>query len=365
MPAGSYRHRMASDGGRSDRQKVLIAGAGVAGIEAALALHELAGDLVTVELRDPRQEFVMQPFAVGEPYGGARVFRYETERLAARCGASFRPDGIIAIDPVRRLARTREGDVCRYDHFVAANGVRMLWAMPGAITFWGTADEGQVGDVIESLGRGGMRRLVFTMPAGHSWVRPLYELALLGAREVAKSASGRTRIAVVTPEAYPLEAYGRAAGVRMGRSLEERGIEVITGASPLMFERGRLVVASGEEVEADAAVSLPRLEGRRIAGLLHDDDGFLAVDEQGRVPGLERVYAAGDITTFPVKQSGLATRQADLAARSIAADAGAAVDPQQLPAGGHLTALIETLANEPQHQMVTSRADVAAASPQS
>lgn len=357
---------MASDGGRGDRQKVLIAGAGVAGIEAALALHELAGDLVTVELRDSRHEFVIQPFAVGEPYGGARVFRYGMERLVDRCGARFRADGIIAIDPGRRLARTREGDVCRYDHFVAANGVRMLWAMPGAVTFWGAADEGQVGDLIGSLGSGRMRRLVFTMPAGHSWVRPLYELALLGAREVAKSASGRTRIAVVTPEAYPLQAYGRAAGVRIGRSLEEQGIEVVTGACPLRFERGHLVLASGEEVEADAAISLPRLEGRRIAGLPHDGDGFLAVDEQSRVPGVERVYAVGDITTFPVKQSGLATRQADLAARSIAVDAGAVIDPQRQPAGGYLAALIDTLANEPQPRVLTGGTEVAtAASPQS
>jgi sulfide:quinone oxidoreductase len=40
------------------------------------------------------------------------------------------------------------------------------------------------------------------------------------------------------------------------------------------------------------------------------------------------VYAAGDITSFPVKQGGIAAQQADAVAESIAALAGAPVTPQ-------------------------------------
>ena len=43
------------------------------------------------------------------------------------------------------------------------------------------------------------------------------------------------------------------------------------------------------------------------------------------VDGLEAVWAAGDATWFPIKQGGLAAQQADVAARSIAARAGAHV----------------------------------------
>ena len=57
-------------------------------------------------------------------------------------------------------------------------------------------------------------------------------------------------------------------------------------------------------------------------------DDFIPVDAVGRVTGLEDVYAAGDITTFPVKQGGLAAQEADVAAARIAADAGADVAPQ-------------------------------------
>ena len=47
----------------------------------------------------------------------------------------------------------------------------------------------------------------------------------------------------------------------------------------------------------------------------------------GRIKGLEDVYAAGDGTSFPVKQGGLAAQMADAAASAIAEAAGASVEP--------------------------------------
>lgn len=307
---------------------MLIAGGGIAGVEATLALRDLAADWVEVGLRDPRREFVFRPFAVGEPYGAARIFRYDLGQLAELCGASFHSDGIVSVDAERRVAVTRDGDRLSYDYLVVASGVRMLWAVPGAVTFWGVADEGQVGDVLNDLRAGGLRRLVFTMPGGHSWALPLYELALLGATALAKAGIGRTRIAVVTPEDAPLELFGRRAGEQMGCLLEERGIEVVTGVHPVRFEAGRLQIAPGEEIEADAVISLPRLQGLRIAGLPADADGFIEVDGHGGVIGLERVFAAGDVTNFPIKQGGIATQQADAVGEAIAAEVGASKEPR-------------------------------------
>jgi sulfide:quinone oxidoreductase len=314
--------------GNDGRKKVIVSGAGIAGIETALALRELAGDRVEVELCDPRREFAFRPFAVGEPYGAARVFRYDLAEMARRCGAGFRPGGIVSVEPERRLAVTRDGEGLPYDYLVVANGARALWAVPGAVTFWGVADEGQVGETIADLRAGALSRLAFTMPGGHSWALPLYELALLGAAELEKAGVSGTRLTVVTPEDAPLELFGRRAGEQMAELLGERGIEVVVGTHPVKFEDGRLLVAPGKAIEADAVISLPRLEGRRVGGIPHDEDGFIGVDEHGRVLGLENVFAIGDITAFPVKQGGIATQQADVVAEAIAAAAGADLQPQ-------------------------------------
>jgi sulfide:quinone oxidoreductase len=74
-------------------------------------------------------------------------------------------------------------------------------------------------------------------------------------------------------------------------------------------------------------VALPRLAGPAITGLPADADGFLPVTSRCEVTGIERVYAAGDATDFPVKYGAIAAQQADAAAASIAALAGAPAEP--------------------------------------
>jgi sulfide:quinone oxidoreductase len=56
-----------------------------------------------------------------------------------------------------------------------------------------------------------------------------------------------------------------------------------------------------------------------------DRSGFVTTDALGSVIGLPDVYAAGDMTSFPIKQGGLATQQADVIAQRIAADHGVSV----------------------------------------
>src|ERR1044071_5544905 len=141
---------MGENGKRVGRQKVLIAGAGIGGFEAALALGDLAGDLVDIELCDARDEFIFRPFAVAEPYGATRSFRYELGELCQRCGASFRHAAVAAVDPESRRATLDDGKRLPYDHLIVATGSRMHWAVPGAVTFWG-ANEGQVSEVITAL----------------------------------------------------------------------------------------------------------------------------------------------------------------------------------------------------------------------
>ena len=312
---------------QSRRRRVLIAGGGVAALEMALALRDLAGERIDVELCAPRGEFVYRPFAVGEPYGAASILRYDLDSLAKRIGASFHPGGILSVDPRAGLATARDGEQIQFDYLVVATGTRMLWAVPGAVTFWGVADEGGVGGIVRKLRAGALRDVVFTMPGGSSWALPLYELALLGSAVLAKSGIEDARLTVVTPEEAPLLLFGRAVAEQMAELMDKRGIEVVAGAHPIEFADAQLRVAPGNPIETEAVVSLPRLDGRRIDGLPHDEDGFLRVDEHCRVTGTERVFAAGDVTAFPVKQGGIATQEADAAAEAIAAAVGCDVEP--------------------------------------
>jgi sulfide:quinone oxidoreductase len=310
------------------QDRVLIVGGGVAAIEAALALRDLCGERASVEIFSPGHDFVYRPYAVGEPYGAARVARYDLANLAARAGAAFHPASISFVDAEHREAVTHDGDRHGYDHLILAPGVNHLWPVPGAITFWGIADELGVRDVLQAVHGGEVESLAFTMPGSESWALPLYELALLTRRELRDAGPPEVKLTVLTPEDSPLQIFGRAASEGVAELLAEHAIEVVGGRRPVRFEPGRLLTVPGDFLEVDAAVSMPKLEGRRIRGVPHDPSGFIRVDEHCRVLERERLFAAGDVTSFPVKQGGIATQQADVIAEAIAAEPGAEREPR-------------------------------------
>lgn len=310
------------------KSHALIAGGGVAAIETALALRDLAGDRVEVDVFSPRRDFVYRPYAVGEPYGTARVAHYDLEDIARRAGAHFHLDSIASVDDEAGTVATHDGETLPYDYLVIAPGAQLLWPVPGAITFWGIADELDVQRVMERIHSGEVHSLAFTTPAVESWALPLYELALLARSELAKAGIADVKLTVVTPEDSPLQVFGRRASELLGELLAERGIDVVSRTHPVRFEDGHLVTVPGDHLDFDAVVSLPKLEGRRIRGVLHDPDGFVRVDDHCRVLKHERLFAAGDVTSFPVKQGGIATQQADVIAEAIAADLGAEIEPQ-------------------------------------
>jgi sulfide:quinone oxidoreductase len=312
------------DGGSIPR--VLIVGGGVAAVEVMLALRDLAGERVEVQVCAPRRDFVYRPFAVGEPYGASQILRFDLGRLAERSGTSFDLQSISSVEADAWQAITHDGVPIPYDYLILAAGVQLLWPFPGATAFWGVADEAGIEHVLRGLREGELRRVAFALPDGCSWALPLYELAFLADAELSKAGVEGAHLVVVTPEEVPLGVFGTQVGTEVGKLLAERGIEVVAGAHPVKFEQGILSIAPGDGVEADAVVSLPRLEGRRIAGIPHDRDGFIGTDEFGRVIGVERAFAIGDITNFPVKQGGIATQQADTAAETIASEVGCDVE---------------------------------------
>jgi len=310
--------------------RVVIAGGGVAALESAVALRQLAGDRVEVEIFSPREDFIYRPFAVAEPYGAPSVTRYGLASLAERCGAEFHLGSIGTVDGDRRLARTHDGEEVSYDHLIVAPGSRALPGVPGAVTFWGVADDGAVRDVVGDLREGKVRRIVYTMPGGSTWALPMYELALLAEHELSKQGGRHAELVIVTPEDAPLHLFGPRASDRVAELLADRDIEVITATTPVRFEDGRLEVSPSGTVEAEVVLSLPKLEGRQITGVPHDAEGFVPIDDHCRVLDLSHAHAAGDVTSFPVKQGGIAAQQADVAAESIAAELGCDVAAEPL-----------------------------------
>jgi sulfide:quinone oxidoreductase len=134
-------------------------------------------------------------------------------------------------------------------------------------------------------------------------------------------------VTIVTPEEAPLAVFGLDASEVVGAMLDARDIACRLETTPIRVEGRVLHLAPEARMAAGAVVALPRLEGPRLAGIVSDGQGFVPTDEHGRVGSEVDVYAAGDLTQFPLKQGGIATQQADAAAATIAAQVGASVEP--------------------------------------
>jgi sulfide:quinone oxidoreductase len=341
--------RLVTNGKRSVPLRVLIAGGGVAALECALALRHLAEERVDIELLAPETHFWYRPLAVVEPFGAAQLHGLELAQLAEACGARFTLGALASVDPQAHVARTVVGAEVDYDTLMIAAGAKPVEAIPGALTFRGPADTDAFSAVLAELEDGLPHTLVFALPGAVSWPLPLYELALQTAAHLRRRGRMGIELAIVTHEESPLALFGARASEVVGSMLRESGVAFHPGRYVVEAGNGALSVIPPGEIPADRVVALPRLVGNVIAGIPHDGDGFIPTDSYGRVSGLDDVFAAGDTTTFPIKQGGLAAQQADAAAQVIAADAGAPATPEPfrpvlrgLIMTGHSPAFIRT-----------------------
>ncbi len=309
---------------------VVIAGGGVAALEAALALRDLAGDRVALTLLTPGKNFVVRPMLVSQPFGkGGPVTKVPFERIARDVGAILVEEGLDRVDAAAKEVVTSGGARLSYDAAIVAVGARPVASYERALTFTMDADPQALNGLLRDLEEGYSKRVAFVVPPGNVWSLPIYELALMTARQVWGMGIDDLELHLVTPEQEPLEAFGLAAVADVKRLLAAARIELHAGSEAEQLADGTLrLLPSGDHWNRARVVALPVLDGPRIDGLPMDANGFIPVDDHGRVADLQDVYAAGDATSSTIKQGGLAAQQADVVAQVIARDAGVDLVPE-------------------------------------
>jgi sulfide:quinone oxidoreductase len=310
--------------------RVVIAGGGVAGLEALLALRALAGDRVELTLVSPAPDFFYRPAAVAEPFARGDVRRTPLAQAAASVNARFVCAPVTAVEDAEHLALLDDGRTLAYDSLLVATGAASTPAFPGGhvLTWDDTSGVEALGGLLRDLEEGYTASLAVVVPPRPGWPPPAYELALLIAHD-ARGMGMNPQITLVTTEEAPLEIFGSRAIDLMSDELARAGVRLETGAYAELDEgppRRLLLHPSGRRLVADRIVALPRLRGRAPKGIPVDADGFVPVDSHGRVAGVDDIWAAGDVMTFTVKLGGLAAEQADAAAADIAVRAGALVE---------------------------------------
>lgn len=308
--------------------RVLIAGGGVAGLEALLALRVSLGARVDIEMLSPSPELVYNPLLTLEPFREVPLPHYDLAAIAADQDAELRIGGLASVDDFNQVAITDAGEKIAYDYLLVAIGVRRGEGLAGAINLRGSSDAAAFRRVLGELRAGTVERLAFTVPPKVAWTLAIYELAGLTARWLRAADLPAAKLTVITPESRPLRVFGPPGSESIELLMGQLGVELLTSTYAASLTKGELELVPEGRLAVDRVVSLARPEPVAIAGLPQDQDGFIPIDEYCQVRGRARVYAAGDATSFALKQGGIATQQADVAAESIAARLGAPVTPQ-------------------------------------
>jgi len=314
--------------GSHPKLRVLIAGGGVAALETALALRHLAPEQTARTVIAPNSEFVYRPMTVREPFAYTSAHRYPLAPIVGDAGAELICDELSFVDPVKQVAHTKADAQIEYDALVLALGAHARPRYKHALTIDDRKLDETLHGLLQDIEGGYTHSLAFVSPGRMAWQLPMYELALMTAGR-AYDMGVDLAITIVTPEDSPLAIFGTQASDTVNELLAQAHIETISSAYAEIPRTGEIVINPGDRhLRVDRIVALPELYGPPLGGIPLGEHGFIRVTPYGQVAGAGPIYAAGDAIDFPIKHGGLASQQADVAAQSIAALAGAPVTPE-------------------------------------
>ena len=205
----------------------MIAGGGVAALEALIALYDLAPQRIHVTLVAPGPDFIYRPMAISEQFSRGARSHHPLARVARDFAADYVADAVTEVDPAAAVVRCASGRELPYDSLIVALGARAEPAFEHAVTVGDDAARDTLHGILADLETGYVKRLAFVAPSTTVWSLPLYELALLTAEDAWSMGIDDAQLIVVSSEERPLGLFGPAAGAEVESLLARRGIEFV------------------------------------------------------------------------------------------------------------------------------------------
>jgi sulfide:quinone oxidoreductase len=314
--------------------RVTIVGSGFAALSAVQAIKE-AGIAASVTLVSPRAEFVYLPGLIWVPSGlrKASDLRLPLKGFFRRMGVNHVAAEATGLSEDGRVLETTARNV-ENDGLIIASGGRFIKKLPGiehAITpCEGIAAAERIRERIQGMEGGNIAMGFAGNPKEPSAMRggPVFEF-LFGMDTQLRREGRRDKFKLIffTPAEKPGNRLGPKAVAGLMEEMQRRGIETHLGHKLKGFTESRVMTAGGE-LAADLILFMPGMTGNAWfdnTRLPRSPGGLVQADERCKVPGLERVYVAGDSGSFPgpdwmPKQAHMADLQAKAAAANLAAE---------------------------------------------
>jgi len=335
--------------------RIVVLGSGFAALTVVRRLRRLQVD-AEITVVSPRNELVYLPSLIWLPSGERRgeELRIPLAGFFGRMRVHWHPGSVLQVLEGGRRVVTDNGELGN-DILVVAAGGRYLRKLPGIehalVPCEGIASAEAIRDRLAAMDGGTIAIGFASNPKEPGAVRggPMFEF-LFGIDTLLRRQGRRDRFKLVffNPSKEPGQRLGPTAVRKMLGRMRELGIETRLGHKPIRFEADK-VVTEGGEFAADLILFMPGLTGPAWldeSELPRSQGGFVAADEHCRARGLEQVFVAGDIGSYPgpdwmAKQAHQADLQAEAAAKNIAA--GLRGEPARHGFKTELACIVDTL----------------------
>ncbi|KMO93772.1 NAD(P)/FAD-dependent oxidoreductase [Streptomyces roseus] len=274
---------------------VVIVGAGMAGVQTAVALREQGWRRpITLLGAEPHQPYDRPPLSKAVLLGKAEdsAFDVDFEGLGIVLRLGVEVTGLRAAE---RELDTEAGPV-PYEFLVLATGAEPL-TLPGSEGVPGVHLLRTLDDAARL--RPVLARTPATVVVGAGWIGAEFATA---AREAGCAVTVVEAADRVLAGALPAE-----VAAPMAHWYEQAGAALLTGAQVASVEAGRVLLADGRELPAGAVVvgigARPATRWLAGSGVGLGPEGAVAADEYLRT-GLPGVYAVGDCASFPSARYG-------------------------------------------------------------
>jgi sulfide:quinone oxidoreductase len=307
-------------------KRVLILGAGFAGLELATQLSEKLADEVHTTLIDQNDSFSFGFSKLDILFGRKTIpeilLRYDE---ISRAGVEFRRERVTSIDPEQRRvithAATYDPDIlvialgADYD-FAATPGFQ-----EGGVEYYSVAGAEHMRHVLSDFAAG----TVLIGILGHPFKcppAPFEGALLLHDHFVERGIRDAVEIRVAGPMAAPVP-ITKEVSQNILDALAERGIEYLPNQhlAALDTERNEVQLAGGGSIPYDLFVGIPVHRAPDVvqsSGLAVN--GWVPVEKTNLATRFPDVYAVGDVTALPMAKAGVF---AEAAARVVADDIAA------------------------------------------
>ncbi|MFB7824682.1 NAD(P)/FAD-dependent oxidoreductase [Streptomyces hydrogenans] len=280
---------------KQTQRHVVIVGAGMAGVQTAVALREQGFEgPVTLIGAEPHQPYDRPPLSKAVLLGKAEHSAFDVDFESLGVDLRLGLD-VTGLRPAERELVTEEGRF-PYDVLVVATGAHPLTlpgseGVPGVHLLRTLDDAVRLGPVLAAGGS--------VVVVGAGWIGAEFATA---AREAGCAVTVVEAAALPLAGALPAEVTTAMAGW-----YAESGAELLTHARVATVRPGAVVLADGRELPADAVVvgigARPATGWLEGSGIALDPSGAVTADDRLRT-SLPDVYAVGDCASFPSARYG-------------------------------------------------------------